>query len=212
MSEVDVRKPAIRFTEEAFSKLSEVMDNHPNPVAGLRLEIAERSEGQFRHLLSLVEEGAELEADTEVDTPDGITVFIPTADARYLEGMEIHFFDDGAGSQGLEFRNPNPIWSDPREFAIQELFERHLNPQIGGHGGTVRLHGVEGRTAYVEFGGGCVGCGMAAATLKQGVEAAIRQQVPDIEEVADVTDHASGTNPYYRPAPGGGGHGHGHAH
>jgi Fe/S biogenesis protein NfuA len=209
MSDVDTSTPTIKFTEEAFSKLSEVIDNHANPVAGLRLEIAERSGGQFRHLLSLVEEGAQLETDLEAPTADGITLYMPAADARYLEGLEIHFFDDGDGNQGLEFRNPNPIWSDPREFAIQDLLDQHLNPQIGGHGGTVKLLGVEGRTAYVEFGGGCVGCGMATATLKQGVEATLKQHVPDIEEVTDVTDHASGTNPYYRPAPAGG---HGHAH
>ncbi|MCK9485663.1 MAG: NifU family protein [Dehalococcoidia bacterium] len=209
MSELETRTPNIKFTETAYSKLAEVVDNHPNPVAGLRLEIAERSGGQFKHLLSLVEQGAELEADVEVETTDGISVFVPSHDLAYVEGLEIHFFSDEEGNQGLEFRNPNPIWSDPREFAIQDLFDEHLNPQIGSHGGTVKLLGVQGRTAYVEFGGGCVGCGMATATLKQGVEAAVKQQVPDIEEVTDVTDHASGTNPYYKPS---GAHGHAHAH
>ena len=209
MADVETRTPTIKFTDEAFTKLSEVIDNHANPVAGLRLEIAERSGGQFRHLLSLVEEGAQLESDEEIATTDGITMYVPAPDLRYLDGLEIHFFDDGDGNQGLEFRNPNAIWSDPREFAIQDLLDTHLNPQIGGHGGTVKLLGVEGRTAYVEFGGGCVGCGMATATLKQGVEATLRQHVPDIEAVTDVTDHASGTNPYYKPAPAGG---HGHAH
>ena len=43
------------------------------------------------------------------------------------------------------------------------------------------------------------GCGMVAATLKQGVESAIRAAVPEITRVVDVTDHASGTNPYYQP-------------
>jgi Fe/S biogenesis protein NfuA len=40
---------------------------------------------------------------------------------------------------------------------------------------------------------------MVAATLKQGVESAIRAAVPEITRVVDVTDHASGTNPYYQP-------------
>ena len=209
MSDVDTLTPSIQFTSDAFSKLSEVIGNHPNPVAGLRLEIASRSDGQFRHLLSLVEEGAQLESDVRVATSDGIDVFIPRPDARYVDGLEVHFFDDGDGNQGLEFRNPNPIWADPREFAIQDLFDSHLNPQIAGHGGQVKLLGVEGRTAYVEFLGGCQGCGMASATLKHGVEATLREHVPDIDEVTDVTDHASGTNPYYRPSAG---HGHGHGH
>lgn len=209
MSDVQTRTPSISFTAEAFAKLSEVIGNHQNPVAGLRLEIVDRSGGQLRHLLSLVEEGAQLEQDSRVETSDGIAVYLPPQEARYVEGLEIHYFDDGAGNQGLEFRNPNPIWSDPREFAIQDLFDSHLNPQIASHGGQVKLLGVEGRTAYVEFAGGCQGCGMAAATLKNGVEATLREHVPDIDEVTDATDHASGTNPYYKPAPA---HGHGHAH
>lgn len=211
MSELQTATPSIKFTEDAHAKLSEVISNHTNPVAGLRLEIADRAGGQFRHLLSMVEEGAELENDVRVETSSGIAVFVPPQDARYLDSVEVHFFDDGEGNQGLEFRNPNPIWSDPREFAIQGLFDEHLNPQIASHGGQVKLHGVVGRTAYVEFAGGCQGCGMAAATLKNGVESTVLQHVPDVEAITDVTDHASGTNPYYKPAPAGG-HGHGHGH
>jgi len=48
--------------------------------------------------------------------------------------------------------------------------------------------------------GGCAGCGMAAVTLSQGIEVAIFDAVPEIRRVVDVTDHASGTNPYYEAA------------
>ncbi|MGH2683897.1 MAG: NifU family protein, partial [Actinomycetota bacterium] len=54
--------------------------------------------------------------------------------------------------------------------------------------------------AYLRLMGGCVGCGMAAVTLSQGIEVALRESVPEIERVVDVTDHASGTNPYYEAA------------
>jgi Fe/S biogenesis protein NfuA len=50
------------------------------------------------------------------------------------------------------------------------------------------------------MGGGCQGCGLAAVTLSQGIEVAILDAVPEIAEVVDVTDHASGTNPYYEAA------------
>ena len=46
------------------------------------------------------------------------------------------------------------------------------------------------------MGGGCQGCGSAAMTMKQGVEVAIREGVPEIENIHDATDHASGANPY----------------
>jgi Fe/S biogenesis protein NfuA len=38
---------------------------------------------------------------------------------------------------------------------------------------------------------------MADVTLKDGIEAALREQIPEITEILDTTDHASGTNPYY---------------
>jgi len=54
---------------------------------------------------------------------------------------------------------------------------------------------------YLEFAGGCRGCGMAHVTLKYGVERILRERIPEIGEILDTTDHAGGTNPYYAPQP-----------
>ena len=51
---------------------------------------------------------------------------------------------------------------------------------------------------FVKLGGGCQGCGMANATLRDGIEQMLRREVPDILEVHDVTDHESGESPYYQ--------------
>ncbi len=59
---------------------------------------------------------------------------------------------------------------------------------------------MDDATVYVRLGGGCQGCGMANVTLKQGIEAAIRQNVPEVAAILDTTDHASGANPYYSPS------------
>ena len=66
--------------------------------------------------------------------------------------------------------------------------------------GEDQLVAVEEDTAYVRLGGGCVGCGMATVTLGQGIEVAILEAVPEVRQVVDVTDHASGTNPYFEAA------------
>jgi Fe/S biogenesis protein NfuA len=50
---------------------------------------------------------------------------------------------------------------------------------------------------FVHMGGGCQGCGMAAMTLRQGVETMIRQKVPRVRNIHDSTDHAAGENPFY---------------
>jgi len=193
-------QPAVAFTPDAASKLIEVIEAHPNPVAGLRLQLTGRSEGSFDHVLSMVEEGAQIADDIFVETPEGIGVFVERRNVRYLDGIEIHFMDQGPGQTGLEFRNPNPLWFDEREAAVQRVFDEQINPAIAAHGGVVNLLGVQDSTAYVEFGGGCQGCGMIAVTLKQGVETAVFQQVPGIDRIVDSTDHNSGENPFYAPA------------
>lgn len=83
---------------------------------------------------------------------------------------------------------------------VMAVLERDINPSIASHGGHAELAAVEGATAYLRLGGGCQGCGMATVTLSQGIEVAITQAVPEITQVVDVTDHASGTNPYFEPA------------
>jgi Fe/S biogenesis protein NfuA len=90
--------------------------------------------------------------------------------------------------------------SNPVVARVVELLDTQINPQLATHGGVAQLVAVEEPTVYVRMGGGCQGCGLAAATLSQGIEAAIFAAVPEITEVVDVTDHASGTNPYYEAA------------
>ena len=82
---------------------------------------------------------------------------------------------------------------------VAQVIEQHVNPNIASHGGNAELVGVQGERAYLKLSGGCQGCGMAAVTLRQGIERAITQLVPEIREIVDVTDHASGENPYYTP-------------
>jgi Fe/S biogenesis protein NfuA len=83
---------------------------------------------------------------------------------------------------------------------VTAVLDREVNPSIASHGGHAELAGIDGATAYLRLGGGCQGCGMATVTLSQGIEVAITQAVSEIDRVVDVTDHASGTNPYFEQA------------
>ncbi len=95
---------------------------------------------------------------------------------------------------GVSQRTPS---DEATRVQIEKLFAESINPQIQSHGGAVELVDVEGTTVYVRLSGGCQGCASANATLKHGIEKAIRQVVPEITEVVDVTDHSAGDNPYY---------------
>ena len=50
----------------------------------------------------------------------------------------------------------------------------------------------------LQFGGGCQGCGMAKVTLSQGIDLMIKEGVSEVTDVIDATDHATGSNPYYK--------------
>jgi Fe/S biogenesis protein NfuA len=90
--------------------------------------------------------------------------------------------------------------SDDLMTRVQELIDSTINPAVAGHGGFVQLVDVKDKKVYIQMGGGCQGCGAADVTLKAGIERLIKEELPEIEEVLDSTDHASGTNPYYTPA------------
>ena len=81
---------------------------------------------------------------------------------------------------------------------VQSLLEREINPALGMHGGWVELIDVKKNAVYLRLGGGCQGCGSANMTLKMGIEKAIREQIPEVGEILDTTDHAAGRNPYYK--------------
>jgi Fe/S biogenesis protein NfuA len=85
---------------------------------------------------------------------------------------------------------------------VQELIDNMINPAVAGHGGYVELIDVQDKRVYLQMGGGCQGCGAADITLKSGIERLLKEELPEIEEVLDTTDHASGANPYYTPGKG----------
>ncbi len=193
-------EPSVSLTDDAIAKLRGIVGNSPRPVAGLRIQITGRVRGSFEHVLSLVEQGKETEGDLPLAEPGlPVPIFVEGKNAAYLSGVQVHYRYKGEDRSGLEFTNPNPLWWGKTEAQIQQIIDDQLNPAIAAHGGYMDLLYVEGTTAVIELGGGCQGCGMADVTLKQGIEATIVEAVPEIEQVVDQTDHASGENPYYQP-------------
>ena len=86
--------------------------------------------------------------------------------------------------------------------AVRRVLEVEINPAVAAHGGHIRLDRIEEGTAYVRLEGGCQGCAMAEVTLRQGVEVLIKERVPGIASVVDVTDHGAGTDPYFKTSKG----------
>lgn len=85
---------------------------------------------------------------------------------------------------------------------VQALIDNSINPAVASHGGYIELIDVKDDTVYIQMAGGCQGCGAADVTLKAGIERLIKEEIPEVREILDVTDHASGRNPYYSPSKG----------
>lgn len=83
---------------------------------------------------------------------------------------------------------------------VLEMLEKEINPAVASHGGYIELLDVRKNDIFIKMGGGCQGCAMSTATLKQGVETALRKEIPRLGSIYDTTDHAAGMNPYYSPA------------
>ena len=83
---------------------------------------------------------------------------------------------------------------------IQKILDEMINPAVASHGGFVEVLDVKENIAYLKLGGGCQGCGMVNVTLKQGIEATLKEEIPQLAGVIDQTDHAGGNNPYYQPS------------
>jgi Fe/S biogenesis protein NfuA len=147
------------------------------------------------------------------DEQDDLKIVIPAESIPKMQGAVLDVNSDG-GETGMVIVNPNqpPTMESPAMAGppadlsgdvaqrILQVLEAQINPSIAAHGGRADLVAVEVDAAYLRLSGGCAGCGMAAVTLSQGIEVALRDSVPEITRVIDVTDHASGTNPYYEAA------------
>ena len=150
-------------------------------------------------------------ADAVVEVAPGLNVVVPAGSVDQVDGATIDYRSSPTGG-GLFVDNPNspspvagpaardaptPQLSGEVAEQIAQILEQQINPAIAAHGGFAELVSVDDGAAYLRLSGGCQGCGMASVTLTQGIEVAIREAVPEITRVIDVTDHASGTNPYF---------------
>jgi Fe/S biogenesis protein NfuA len=142
---------------------------------------------------------------------DDLKVVVPQSSLARITGARLDWSDEGEG--GLVILNPNtppraelftsrPPGDLTGDMAqkVLAILEEQVNPSIAMHGGRADLVAVEEDVVYLRLSGGCQGCGLATVTLSQGIEVALRDALPEIVSVVDVTDHASGANPFYEAA------------
>jgi Fe/S biogenesis protein NfuA len=198
----------LTVTPAAITKVLEIRSAEPDPEAmGLRIEVTGHQGVDYLYDLSL-ELLSECAPDDHVTNQDGLTVIIPANSVGDLRGATLDL-PSRAGQGGLVIRNPNrpnPLAGMDLELTgdvaekVQTLLEKSINPSLDSHGGFATLIGVDEGTmnVFLTMGGGCQGCSMSRMTLTQGIAQAIKDAIPEVNEVIDVTDHSAGDNPFYQ--------------
>lgn len=191
----------ITLTEAAIQKICEIIEAKNQQGYALRLRISGRGTTEFHYEFRFINEAEKLPDDIVLDMGP-FKLIVDGASAPNLEGTVIDFGGLG-GERGLRIENPNSVWDDPVALAVANVVEYQINPGIRAHGGYVELIDVKDGVVTITMNGGCQGCGMAAFTLRMSIERMIREAVPEIQEIVDVTEHAAGTSPFYRAAASG---------
>jgi len=68
---------------------------------------------------------------------------------------------------------------------VEEVLAK-IRPMLQMDGGDVELVEVEDGIVKVRLTGACGGCPMATMTLKRGIEAKMKEEIPDLKEVVAV--------------------------
>ena len=206
--------PVLRLTAPALTEIIELRAGEAAPESlALCVEISGAHDDVYTYDMYFQATSDAAPGDW-VDHLDRLSLIVPGQSIDRIRGSVLDLSPDEDGG-GMVIRNPNrppparrspamtgppPDLSGDVAQRLLQVLEEQINPAIAAHGGRADLVAVEVDTAYLRLSGGCAGCGMAAVTLSQGIEVAIRESVPEIVNIVDVTDHASGTNPYYEAA------------
>ena len=192
-------------SEAALAKVLQIREGEDDSeTLGLRVEITGTNGADFTYDLTF-DPIAEAPQDAEVYEVSDLTLIIPAESVENLTGATLDL-PSNPMQGGLVIRNPNKPdllaghdieLSGPLADKLQQLLDRHINPSLAAHGGYAQLERVEDTVVYISMGGGCQGCAMSAATLREGITAMISQALPEVTQVIDVTDHDAGENPYY---------------
>lgn len=191
----------ITLTDGALEVVRSYMDKGDGDFTALRISISGGTPLSPDFELTLVGPDDIRESEQKVDVGD-LTIVIEEESVSRLEGATVDFVQR-VNESGFEVslaetaKAAAPVLAGPLAERVKSVLDTEINPAIASHGGSITLVGVEDTEIYLEMGGGCQGCAMSRMTLRQGVERMVRQAVPEVTIIHDVTDHSSGENPFF---------------
>ncbi len=197
----------LTFTDRARDVLRSFLDQSGGELEALRITPQAGSPVAPRFELTLVSLGERETGEVQLEGP-GFPVLVKVGDAARLEDAVVDFVER-VNESGFEVRldggtpsppapHPDATPQGPIADRVRVVLDTQVNPAIAAHGGMISLVDVQDTEVFVEMSGGCQGCALSRMTLRQGVERMLRQAVPELTAVHDVTDHASGISPFFQ--------------
>lgn len=192
-------------TEGAEDYLAELLENQNVPGMAVRMFVTQPGTPYAETCLAYCRP-EEVVEDDEILELDKVRFYLEKNSLPYLEEAYIDYAKDRMGGQ-LTIKAPNakvPKVSpdSPVNEQINYILYADINPGLASHGGEVKLvelvEETDGYIAVLQFGGGCQGCSAVDMTLKDGVEKTLKERIPALLGVRDVTDHSNTDNAYYR--------------
>ena len=193
---------------DALGRVLEIRDTEEDPGSiCLRVEITGSAGVDYTYDLGWATI-SELDAEDDLSVQGGLSVVVAANSIDTMRGAVLDL-PRAASQGGFVIKNPNrPAPVNPLEGRdieltgdipdkVTQLLEEVINPGLAQHGGFAALVGVDDTTVFLTMGGGCQGCAMSAATLRDGITASIYESIPEVTDVVDVTDHNAGDNPFY---------------
>ena len=185
----------LTIKEDAQKRIQEQLNANPD-LWGLEMTVEVKSPLKGIYSLNFIPAPEKGEGHIHLEK-ESLRIRIPSQCIPYLEGTELIINEEGE----LEARNPQMSITKLHgsiEEQVEQLLVDQVNPMVAAHGGVVSVHAIEKNDVYLQFGGGCQGCGQIDVTLKQGIEVMRKENIPEITNVYDATDHSGGTNPYFQ--------------
>lgn len=191
----------IEITPNAQEYLVDLLSKQDQQGIGVRIFVLQPGTPTAETCLAYSRPGEEKEGDVKLEGMPFPT-YLEEKSLPYLEEANIDYNKDRMGGQ-LTIKAPNsklPKVSEDStlEERVNYILWTEVNPMLASHGGEVSLMEIADDTvAVLKFGGGCQGCSSVDVTLKEGVEKSLREHVPELTEIRDVTDHEDRSKAYY---------------
>ena len=193
---------SIKITKSAEGYLVELLEKQESDTIGVKVFVSDPGSPRAETCIAYCKNDDDI-SEYELREDLSFKLYLEKKSLSFIEDAIVDYSPDKFGGT-LTIKAPNAkVPSVSEDASLEErvnyLLYTEINPSLASHGGEVSLVEImDEETAVLQFGGGCQGCGMVDVTLKDGVEKALIEGIPELKGITDVTDHSYKENAYYK--------------